>query len=640
MSNASLAARSTGTIVPVTDSLAGSRDPAGGRFDRHRGPVTSVVGIPGRRAALSGGYDSAVAWVDLERGTLELLGYHEHLVNAVSVDPSGRRAASASSDYTICLWDLETRRPEKVLRGHFDDVNGFAFCGEDRGASVSHDHRVYLWNLADGRVERVLEGHEKYAMSVDYAEGKIYSSGDDMTLRQWDATRGELLRTWGPFEVETDTCAIDALHQRVVLGADDGHVRIFDCHTGELVGEIEAHASGIKKVAISPTTGNILSAAYDQRLLVWDARTFERVGELESCPRTWERSINWMPDGRQVVAGTFDGTVLVWDADSGRLETEIGGRGETRGNICFNDVDTSPAGELALVSDDGLVRLARLTAERAEIVAQVEPRSGAVLMNGVALEPRSGLVMSGAHDQKLHIFDFSGNRLSNEREIDLGEGPINCIRIADHDDYEGDAFVACYSGALVHVAADGTIRRRMAFHDGAVKALALHPSRPLGVSCSADGGVVAWTFEGERSRGFPAHVAIADDIDLDPNGDLVATVSRDFTLKVFDLEGGQLVHNLSLGQRSPKSVCFFDPETVLVGNYWGQLMRFDLSRGSKTVASIASNGLSAARRCGAHVVVTSYDGAVFLVDPRTLEVVNTLRAMTQRVSDATVSRWV
>ena len=599
------------------------------RFLRHRGPVTCVAGIPGTNTAVSTAYDSAVAFVDLEAQTMELMGYHDHLVNSVAVNPAGTRAASSSSDYSICIWDLETRRPERILLGHGDDVNDFAWIDDRRGASVSHDHRVYVWDLEAGAVVKVLEGHDKYAMSVDYADGRIYSAGDDMTLRQWDCETGELVRKWGPFEVETDTCAIDPRHGRVVLGADDGCIRVFDSRSGELIREVEAHRSGIKKVAVSPTSGDILSAAYDQRLLVWDSRSFELKTELEANRATWERSINWTPDGLRVLAGTFDGTVLVWDAASGRRLAEIGDVGDGPGNVCFNDISADDGGELATVSDDGYVRLARLTPLEARVIARVEPASGRVLMNGVTLD--GDRVLVGAHDQKVHIFRRKGEDLREELEVRLGEGPINSLRVSRHPGSEGDAFVGCYSGAVVRLAPDGVVKARMRFHEGAVKALVIHPTEATGLSCSADGGAYSWTLDGDLLARFPGHVAIADDVDVDPTGERIATVSRDFSLKVYELASGRLLHSRSLGQRSPKSICFWDRDTVIVGNYWGYLFRFDLEREGEASARIADNGLSSLSRSGPHVMASSYDGGVYLVRPGDLEVVNVLRSMVQKV---------
>ena len=48
--------------------------------------------------------------------------------------------------------------------------------------------------------------------------------------------------------------------------------------------------------------------------LIWDAADLHKKLQLESRLATWERSFNWTPDGSGILAGTFDGTVLEWDA--------------------------------------------------------------------------------------------------------------------------------------------------------------------------------------------------------------------------------------------------------------------------------------------------------------------------------------
>ncbi len=600
-----------------------------GKFVRHRGPVTCVAGIPDSRAAVSSAYDGAVAWVDLEKRTVELMGYHDHLANKITVNGSGTLAASSSSDYTIYIWDLLTRQRQQVLLGHSDDVEDFVFVDDQTGVSVSRDWRILVWNLQTGAVRRIIEGHEKDVLSVVCSGGRIYTSGDDMTLRVWDLQTGEPIKMWGPFENETDSCAIDPIHGRAVLGCDDGVIRVFDIESSETLAEIEAHASGIKKVATSPVTGDILSAAYDQKILVWDASDFSRKVALERRPTTWERSFNWTPDGQQILAGTFDGTVLVWDAASGKCLDEVGERGT--GNICLNDVSANQAGEIATVSDDGFVRLGRLDDKVAEWITQVEPVSGRMLANAVTMDDEYGLLICGAHDQKLHLFEKHENRLDGEIEVTLGEGPINCVRVAHHPGYEGQTFVACYSGAIIRVDRHGQVQGAIRVHEGAVKALRLHPTQPLGVSCSADGALLAWDFEGNLLQRFPGHMAIVDDVDIDPEGTMVASVSRDFTMKVYRIDDGQLLHSFSLGHRSPKAVCFLDPQTVIVTNYWGALLRFDLDSGDVLTRQIAENGISAIARSGDRLIAVSYDGVAYRVRPDDLCVVHSLRSMRQRL---------
>ena len=598
-------------------------------FVRHRGPVTCVAGIPGANAAVSSAYDGAVAYADLGQRSLELLGYHDHLVNRITVNQSGTLAGSASSDYTICIWDLIRRERRIVLRGHSDDVEDFAFASDDVGVSVSRDWRILVWDLGNGAIRRVIEGHEKDVLSVVCADGCIYTSGDDMTLRVWDLQTGKLVKMWGPFENETDSCAIDSIHGRAVLGCDDGVIRVFDIGSSATIAEIPAHASGIKKVATSPVNGDILSAAYDQKILVWDAESFSQKVELERKPTTWERSFNWSPDGRRILAGTFDGTALIWDARTGKCQDEIGERG--MGNVCLNDVSANDEGEIVTVSDDGFIRLGKLTPTQARWVAKVEPSAGRMLANAVTLDETYHSVISGAHDQKLHLFEKLNGELGKEIEVAIGEGPINCVRVSHHPGYEGQAFVACYSGAIVQVDQTGRIVRSRRVHEGAVKALRLHPQLPMGVSCSADGSLLSWDFTGHVLERFPGHMAIVDDVDIEPEGKLIASVSRDFTAKVYGLADGRLWHSFSLGRRSPKAVCFLDARTVIVTNYWGSLLRIDLESGSILTRPIAHNGISSLARSGDLLVVVSYDGVAYLVRPGDLSVVNTLHGMTQRL---------
>ncbi|HKV40692.1 MAG TPA: PQQ-binding-like beta-propeller repeat protein [Blastocatellia bacterium] len=600
-------------------------------FVRHRGPITCAAGLPGGRIVLTSGYDGAVAFFDLDKETVELLGYHKHLVNRITINQEGTRAASSSSDYSIRIWNIETRELERILLGHTDDVEDFAFVDARTGVSASRDHRVIVWDLETGAIARILEGHEKDVLSVAYSAGRIYSSGDDMTLRQWDLSTGAMLRVWGPFEQETDTCAIDALKHRAILGADDGRIRLFDVETGNLLREFSAHSSGIKKVAVSPLTGDILSAAYDRRIIIWDADSFALKAELENFPSMWERSLNWSSDGGSVFAGTFDGTVIQWDAKTGKRLIELGAPGEGGGNACFNDVSAGLDGEIALVSDDGYIRAARLTAEGAEWTGKIEPARGRILMNAVMVDAIHGVVMGGAHNHKLFMYQRADGEFRDEREVSLNEGPINCIRMANNPGYEGDVFAACYSSAIVRVGLDGKIRGKIQVHEGAVKSLRIHPNIPAGVSCGADGLLLSWKLDGGLLERFPGHTAIVDDVDIDPTGQFAASVSRDFKLNVYRFTDGRLLHSIPLGQRSPKSVCFWSSSVVIVGDYWGALIRVDPEGQTLLRKTIARNGISSLARSGEHLVAASYDGAVYLVSPEDLTVVRTLRAMTQRL---------
>jgi WD40 repeat protein len=220
--------------------------------------------------------------------------------------------------------------------------------------------------------------------------------------------------------------------------------------------------------------------------------------------------------------------------------------------------------------------------------------------------------------------------------LSLSEGPINCIRSHAAGPTSVDAFVACYSGTVVRVNYDADnglrIRHRLKLHEGAVKSVRIHPGGRGAISCAADGSLVSWDLAGIIQHRFAGHTAIVDDVDFDPTGQWLASVSRDFTVNVYEFSSGRMLHSMLLGRQSPKCVLFWNEQTVIVGNYWGDLWRVDLDSRRVGAFRIATNGISSLSRCGSLLVATSYDGSLCLVDPHDMAVLNRLESMQQKLA--------
>jgi len=603
------------------------------QFYRHRGPVTATLGVPGSQWILTSGYDSAVAMFHRTNHEVKLLGYHQHLANSLAVSCEGRLAASCSSDYNICIWDLEETRLRYCLRGHEDDVEAFTFVDEALGISVSRDRSVRIWDLDSGSCKQILHGHDKDVLSVAYADGKVFSCGDDMTLRCWSLQSGENLNTWGPFDTETDTCAVDIERKRLVLGCDDGRIRIFSMENGELLKAINAHNVGIKKVAVCEHNGDILSAAYDQKILIWDGQTLQTRLTLENHPGKWERSFSWSPCGQFVYSGTFDGSVLCWESESGRLLNELGQEGSIPGNPCLNEIDVDSTGQLTAVSDDGIIRFWAHKDQSLSINSIVPEQR--ILMNAVAFDSGNSRIYCGDHHNTLHQLTYASDGLNYQRATAINEGPINSVKVAKtndcHGDYQAHAFVGCYSGTVCVVAPDGRLRHQFRLHDNAVKSIVLHPQQAVGVSCSADGILVVWDFDGNLLHELQAHDAIINDVGISPGGNEVVSVSRDFSLKRYDINRNRLISTITLPAKSPKSVCYFDEKTILIGNYWGQIGKLSLPDETLSWHQLASNGISSLTSDQHRVYAASYDGSIRSIDPHSMHQVALCELMQQKI---------
>jgi len=104
-------------------------------------------------------------------------------------------------------------------------------------------------------------------------------------------------------------------------------VRLWDLRTGSAVGEERPHRAQVTCTRFSPLGGmQILTASKDNSVLVLDARTLETRTTISDgllrVTSNWSRA-DFSPDGRHIVAGSMNGAVGVYSAETGDLEQAL-----------------------------------------------------------------------------------------------------------------------------------------------------------------------------------------------------------------------------------------------------------------------------------------------------------------------------
>ena len=124
----------------------------------------AVAPSPAQRVATSSGSEATARLdgtrIQLTRGdgtTSELAG-HERVVTSVDFSPDGRRLVSASRDRDAILWDVESGKPLRVLRAHFNAVSDARFSPDGRWIVTAGPRSVGLWKASTGELVRLLYG--------------------------------------------------------------------------------------------------------------------------------------------------------------------------------------------------------------------------------------------------------------------------------------------------------------------------------------------------------------------------------------------------------------------------------------------------------------------------------------------------
>ena len=278
---------------------------------------------------------------------------HTDLVSSVSFSPSGKILASGATDYTVRLWDVETRENTATLR-HTGPVYSVSFSPDGTTlASGSAYDTVKLWDVATRTNIATFEGHKSPVWSVAFSpDGTTLASGGyDGTVRLWDiGTRANIATLEGHRDL-VSSVSFSPNGKILVSGAWDNTVKLWNIATRENIATLR-HTDQVHSVVFSPDGTTLASAGrIDGTVRLWDVETKENIATLRHTRLV--TSVSFSPDGTTLASGASDTMVRLWDIGTRENIATISGHTGSVYSIAFSPDGTT----LASVSEDGTIKL-------------------------------------------------------------------------------------------------------------------------------------------------------------------------------------------------------------------------------------------------------------------------------------------
>jgi WD40 repeat protein/DNA-binding SARP family transcriptional activator/class 3 adenylate cyclase len=492
-------------------------------------------------------------------------------------DPTGERLAISSSNAPgAVVVDVGSGDDVVTLEGHLHLVTDVSWSPDGASiATASADGSARIFDARTGSQISALLGSGSLMLDLDWSPDatRLVTANSDGTARVW------LVTERGPLEVirlsAQDTrkgiagVAFSPDGTRVLTGdVDATAARVWDVSIdgdAELA-NLPAVAITYDAVDFTPDGRHLVASSDAGSVTVWDAQAFTKVRTVgapspSSSAATPDEgtatppvasgadvfSIDVSRDGRLVAAARFDGSVRVWDLESGREAFTVN-PGPTVPARPWMDVAWNPVGDLlAVAANDG--RTGRVTiVDRSGREVTVLQEKFSTAVGSVAFSPDGEQLITtrvpterpDPEGGQVVIWDWKARDI--EQTIDTAAlsavpsptGHLVAIAGREPTNLPGGSADVWDSATGRHVAT-------LAGNTGVVD-LAFSADGSRLATASQDGTVRIWDpSSGEQLLVLRGHGALVSSVAFSPDGSQLASAGADGTVRVWALDLDDLI---------------------------------------------------------------------------------------------------
>jgi centriolar protein POC1 len=230
----------------------------------------------------------------------------------VQYSTDGQYFVTGASDGLAKLWTASG----KLVREFRGEPKAMVFKAKfsadgSRIVTAGYDGTARVWST-DGEKVREFRGHQSAITDalISPDDRRIITSSDDGATKIWMLTGQEVATVTRPGV--TRNLAISPKNDLVASTQDLGTVTLINL-AGQIVGEIQTGQGRLNDVAFSRDGQKLVTAGFDGTARVWTI-TGKSIAVLKVLPNGWVTGADFSPDGHMIATVSDDGELRLWSA--------------------------------------------------------------------------------------------------------------------------------------------------------------------------------------------------------------------------------------------------------------------------------------------------------------------------------------
>ncbi len=322
------------------------------------GLITNLSFSSNGKTLATGIYRGIIRLWDVDKGehkktisnlSVSSYGMYDHDFKPFS--PDGKKFVFGNTSGTVYLWDVATKQELSLSGMNYNSkelaYNTHAIISPDSQTLASwqthEDLNIRLWDIASGKHKQTLRGHKTRVKTVVFSPDSRTMVSWSSDIRLWGVATGRHKRTLKGHTSLVEDVSFSPDGKTLASGGLDGTIRIWNSETGEQIHAFMensfANNLAAQSAAVSVVTfysdGVVLASGHKNgSIRLWDIDTGKAIQTFRGHADAVS-SISFSPDRKTVASTSKDATARLWDVDTGEQIYALTGYERTTWRVFF-----------------------------------------------------------------------------------------------------------------------------------------------------------------------------------------------------------------------------------------------------------------------------------------------------------------